>query len=92
MLAVLLATSISVWRVKHIDACAQVGANHDGTSMSVMVQSGKRTISVPCSIWVMRQPMWMQALCGLLLVLIVIFVFTLWSDLKDSAERPRIAK
>ena len=89
LLALLLAGGMRAWRVEHFDACDRFHAEKSGTPMSVMVQSGTRTISVPCSIWVMRQPLWMQGLCALLVMLSVIFLMSVWSDWSRAGERRR---
>ncbi len=89
LLTLLLAGGMYAWRVEHFDACDRFGAEKSGTPMAVMVQSGTRTITVPCTIWVMRQPLWMQGLCALLTVLGVIFVLSVWSDWSRAADRRR---
>ena len=89
LLALLLAFGMHAWTIGHIDDCDRFRADKTGTPTSVMVQSGTRVVSVPCSIWVLRQPMWMQGCCALLVVLGVIFVFGLWSDWSRSSERRR---
>ena len=56
---------------------------------SEWVVSGTRQIEVPCNDWTMRQPLAVQVLCLLDLLLAVVFVLNVLLDLQGwSADAP----
>jgi hypothetical protein len=76
------------------DACAAYLAGDTSAQSSEYVASGTRMIVVPCSDWIMRQPLRMQLLCLLDLGLSVVFVLNALGDLRDwfaSRRRTRDA-
>ena len=86
LLGLMLATGIRYWSDGLRDNCARYMAGDKSLPASEWVVSGTRTIEVPCSDWIMRQPMRVQLLCLLDLVLAVVFVLNALADLRDWLE------
>ena len=93
LLGLLLGTGIWMWDAGHPDDCVR-SALPDGTMpKSEWVMSGTRQMEVPCSDWTMRQPLAIQILCLLDLLLAVVFVLNVLLDLQGwSAMRRRMGQ
>jgi hypothetical protein len=83
LLGLLLAAGIRLWSDSQRDACAPYLAGASTVQRSEWVVSGTRMIEVPCSQWLMRQPLRVQVVCLLDLVLAVTFVLNALADLRD---------
>ena len=88
MLGLMLALGIWSWTDEHPDQCARAAAPDGSMPPSEYVLSGSREVEVPCSDWFMRQPMAVQILCLLDLLLTVVFVLNALLDLQ-GAQRMR---
>jgi hypothetical protein len=86
LLALMLATGIRIWSGGLRDNCARYLAGDKTLPASEWVVSGTRTIEVSCDDWFMRQPMRIQLLCLLDLVLAVLFVLNALIDLRNWLE------
>lgn len=86
LLTLLLALGIRLWALGQRDDCDRLAPNPNA---QVMVQSGTRTITVPCTYWVPRQPVQVQALLLLNLVLGVVFFISAGADWARYRARRR---
>jgi hypothetical protein len=82
LLGLMLATGIWMWTGAHPDNCARLAAPDGTMPASEWVVSGTRQIEVRCSDWSMRQPLTVQILCLLDLLLAVVFVLNALLDLQ----------
>jgi hypothetical protein len=82
LLGLMLATGIWMWTDAHPDDCALSAAPGGAMPKSEWVVSGTRQIEVPCSDWTMRQPLPVQVLCLLDLLLAVVFALNALLDLQ----------
>jgi hypothetical protein len=71
-----------MWTDAHPDNCARFAAPDGTMPASEWVVSGTREIEVPCSDWPMRQPLTIQILCLLDLLIAVVFVLNALQDLQ----------
>jgi hypothetical protein len=91
LLGLMLATGIWMWTNAHPDDCVRQTAPDGSMPASEWVVSGTRQIEVPCNDWTMRQPLAVQVLCLLDLLLAVVFVLNVLLDLQGwSAMRRRM--
>jgi hypothetical protein len=86
LLALLLGAGIWRWNSGHTDACEAYLAGDKTAQATEYVLSGTRTIVVPCDEWLPRQPVKVQVLCLLDLVLSVVFLLHAWGDARDWLE------
>jgi hypothetical protein len=89
LLALLLATCIRVWYIGQGDDCSRYLAGDTSLPSAQIVVSGTRTIIVPCDRWWLRQPVGVQMLCLLDLLLAVVFVLNGLQDTRAWIERRR---
>ena len=89
LLTLLLAASVRLWAACQRDDCDRLGPGTRGTPSSVLVESGTRTITVPCTYWVPRQPVRVQLLVLLNLVLGLVFVVSVGTDWARARARRR---
>jgi hypothetical protein len=61
VVALLLGVGLKVWAEEHRDDCDRYVEGDRRVPDSMYVKSGTRTVMVPCSLWVMRQPVGVQA-------------------------------
>jgi hypothetical protein len=83
LLALLLAAGIRLWNIGRRDACSAFLAGDIRAPASMYVVTGARTIVVPCSQWLPRQPLSIQILCLVDLIMLIVFVMNLLGDLRD---------
>jgi hypothetical protein len=89
LLALMLGAGIRLWDAQQKDNCALYMAGDRTLPASELVISGTRQIEVPCNDWIMRQPMRVQVLCLLDLVLGVVFFFNALLDLRRGLQTRR---
>jgi hypothetical protein len=92
LLGLMLAAGIWRWTDGHKDDCSRFLAGDKSAPASEWVVSGTRTIEVPCNDWTMRQPMRVQVLCLLDLVVVVVFVMSALSDARDQFALRRLGR
>ena len=76
----LIPLGLRAWTATHIDNCERVIAPGRTLPTSVYVESGTRTVEVPCSEWLPRQPLWVQLLCLVELAIAMVFLLSVWRD------------
>jgi hypothetical protein len=81
--SLLLTTGIYLWNVEHWDDCARYLGGERGLPSSQMVDSGNQQIEIPCEQWIPRQPLTVQLLCLVDLVLLVVFSLNVLGDLLE---------
>lgn len=89
LLALLLGVGIRLWTDGQRDACTPYLSGDTKAQKSEWVISGTRQIEVPCTDWFTRQPVRVQILCMLDVVLAVLFLLNALSDLRDWLELRR---
>jgi hypothetical protein len=89
LLALLLASGIRLWYIGQRDECARFLAGDKRFPASQVVVEGTRSVVVPCTQWLPRQPLEVQTLCLLDLVLVVVFAMNGLADARDSLVRWR---
>ena len=90
-LAIMIFLGIRLWIVNHHDPCDSYLPGHV-LPQTVYVESGTRTVEVPCSWWLPRQPDWLQMVCLLDLAAIVVFLLSVWLDVKRRSESRRMQR
>lgn len=88
LLALLLGLGIRVWAAGVRDDCDRMGPGTRGQPASVKVESGTRSIDVPCARWAwgLRQTRTVQALAlldGVLGLMVVVFALGDWSRWRE---------
>jgi hypothetical protein len=83
LFGLMLGLGIRLWDAQQRDDCALYNAGDRSVPASVMVISGSRQIEVPCNDWIMRQPLKVQLLCLVDLIIGVVFFFNALSDLQQ---------
>ncbi len=86
LFALLLAAGLWVWSAQHRDECSAFLGGDRQAPASQIVETGTRTIVVPCRDWLLRQSALVQMLCVLTVAGFAAFVVSLWADRKK--ERP----
>ena len=89
LLALLLGVGLKSWALGQRDDCDDYLSGDKSVPASQTVESGSRSIDVPCETWIPRQSLWVQILCLLELVVIVVFTISFAGDLRDWATRRR---
>ena len=89
LLGLMLATGIRLWSGSRQDDCSRFLAGDKTAPRSEWVVSGTRTIEVSCNDWTMRQPLRIQVLCLLDVVVLVLFVLNALADVRDQTEMRR---
>jgi len=89
LLALMLGVGIRLWYMQQNDACARYLAGDKSLPATQWVVTGTRTIMVPCSDWLTRQPEKVQLLCLVDLVLAVMFVLNALLDTRAWLQRRR---
>ena len=82
LLGLMLATGIWMWTDSHPDNCVRLAAPDGTMPKSEWVMSGTRQMEVPCSDWTMRQPLAVQILCLVGLLVAVVFLLNALLDLQ----------
>ena len=83
LLGLMLAVGIWRWSGWHKDDCTRYLAGDKKAPASELVVSGTQTIEVPCSDWALRQPLLVQILCLLDVVVFLVFVTNALFDARD---------
>ena len=89
LLTLLLALSIRLWAANQRDDCDRAGPANPATPNSVLVESGTRTITVPCTYWVPRQSTRVQIMLLFNIVLGVVFLVSVITDWSRYRARRR---
>ena len=89
LLALLLGTGIRLRDMQQHDACTSYLAGDQTAQRSEWVMSGTRQILVPCNDWFIRQPLPMQLLFILDVVLAVLFLLNALFDLRRGLAARR---
>jgi hypothetical protein len=92
LFALLLGVGLKSWALGQRDDCDDYLAGDKSVPASQIVESGSRSIDVPCEAWIPRQSLWVQILCLLELVVIVVFAISFVGDLRDRAVNQRRGK
>jgi hypothetical protein len=88
-LATLLGFWIWHWNLGHADACSAYLGGDKMAPATMYVQTGTRSIVVPCDQWLMRMPGKVQLLCLVEFGLVLIFVVNALGDVRDGFEARR---
>ena len=89
LLALLLASGIRLWSVEQRDECARFLAGDKSYPASQVVVEGTRTVIVPCKQWLPRQPLAVQVLCLVDLLLAALFAMNALADAREGLARWR---
>jgi hypothetical protein len=89
LFGLLLATGIWMRDMQQTDNCSRYMAGNKSLPASEWVVSGSHMVEVQCSDWLARQPVWVQVLCLLEMVLGVVFVLNALSDLSGWLKMRR---
>lgn len=82
--SVLIPSGIALWSTEHRDSCSRFLAGDNSRPASVLVETGGRMVAVPCSQWLPRQPLAVQLLCGIEIVVILMLALNGFGDFRDS--------
>lgn len=89
LLGLMLGVGIRLWSIEQKDPCAAYLAGDRKAPASQWVESGTRTIEVPCSEWLPRQSMRVQVLCLLDVALAAVFLLNALAELRKWLEMRR---
>jgi hypothetical protein len=81
--ALLLTAGMYLWNAGQWDDCARYLAGERWLPSSQIVDTGNHQIEVPCEQWLPRQPLTLQFLCLLDLILLVVFSLNASGDLLE---------
>ena len=90
LLAVGIALGLRAWSVQQRDPCDEVLAG-GRRRVTVYVESGTRTVEMPCDMWIPRQPAWVQAALILELAVVVVMGLSVamdWRRRRQSRDVP----
>ena len=87
LVALLIPSGMAVWLSGHRDSCARFLAGDRSLPPTQMVAAGTQMVEVPCTVWLPRQPMWIQILCLVELVVVMVFALHLVGDWRDRRRR-----
>ena len=87
LLALMIVAVLRVWLIEHPDNCDRYMAGDRTVPPSEYIESGTRTVEVPCNQWLFRQPAWVQCICLLDLTVLVVFVLSVWQDVARWRDR-----
>jgi len=88
LLAAMIFLGIRLWVINHHDPCDSYMPGHV-LPQTVLVESGTRTVEMPCSLWLPRQSDGLQLTCLLDLTVLVVFLLSVWRDVNRWRERRR---
>jgi hypothetical protein len=88
LLAIMIFLGIRLWIMNHRDPCDAYLPGHV-LPATVYVESGTRTVEVPCDWWLPRQPDWLQLTCLLDLAAMVVFGLSVWRDIRRRSDLGR---
>jgi len=80
LLALMIVAVLRAWLIDHRDNCDRYMAGDRTVPSSEYIESGTRTVEVPCDQWLMRQPAWVQGVCLLDLTVLVVFALSVCQD------------
>ena len=83
LVALLIPSGMAMWLSGHRDNCSRYLAGDRSLPPTQMVAAGSQVVEVPCQEWLPRQSMWIQMLCLVELVVVIVFVLHLVGDLRD---------
>ncbi len=89
LLTLLLAAGIRLWAANTRDDCDRQGKGSPATPTTVLVDSGTRSIVVPCTYWIPRQSPRIQALLLFNAVLALVFLLSAADDWSRTRSRRR---
>ena len=89
LLAALIGLGVKVWTLYRMDPCDRymLGDRLEGSTAAIA--EGPRMVSVPCAVWILRQPVGAQAVVGVDAAVFVVFLVFLVSDIQRGWERRR---
>jgi hypothetical protein len=87
-LTILIFLGLRLWIMNHRDPCDAYMPGHV-LPQTVMVESGTRTVEMPCNDWLLRQPVLVQATCLLDFAALVMFLLSLLLDVHRRNQRRR---
>jgi hypothetical protein len=80
LLALLIPLVLRAALIGRWDPCkAEMPFSHQPPE-SVYVDSGTRTVEMPCNTWLPRQPLWVQMVCLVDFAVAVVFLLSVWGD------------
>ncbi len=83
LVVLLLPSGLAVWMSGHPDSCSRFLAGDRSRPSTQMVAIGTEMVAVPCTQWLPRQSMWIQLLCLMELVAVMVFAIHLAGDWRD---------
>ncbi len=89
LLSLLLASGLWAWAAQERDGCWRYLAGDKKAPATVEVETGTRSIVLPCRDWLPRQSDAVQTVCLLELFLIVLFAGNALQDLRENLARRR---
>ena len=90
LLALILGFGLKLWALGQRDDCDDYLAGDKSAPSTEVVESGSRSVDVPCEAWIPRQSFWVQILCLVELVVIVVFTISFVGDVRDWASNRRL--
>jgi hypothetical protein len=82
-LALLLGLGLKSWASGRRDECDDYLAGNNSAPATQTIEAGRRSIEIPCELWIPRQSMGIQILCLLEVSVIAIFAISCWSDVRN---------
>jgi len=89
MIALMIVLALRAWLIEHRDNCDRYMAGDRTVPPSEYIESGTRTVEVPCNQWLLRQPAGVQTVCLLELTVVVVFALSVWRDVARWKENRR---
>jgi hypothetical protein len=89
LLALLILFGLRAALLGHRDDCDAIMPITHQKPVSVYVESGTRTVEMPCTMWLPRQPVWVQMVCLVDFAVMIVFLLSVWRDCSRWLERRR---
>lgn len=88
-LAVTLGVATWGWCSMHPDDCARFLRGDQSLPATQEVESGRGSVTVPCSVWLPRQKPGVQATVAVDAIVTLMFSLSFWADARRAADARR---
>ena len=90
VLLLVLVGGLLAWSSTRVDPCTAFLQGNRGAPSTQVVEMGSRLVLVPCKSWLVRQPLEVQMVCLLGLVLLVLFAIRAVDDVLRWRRRVQV--
>ena len=77
---------VRLWNLNHRDPCQALMPGNT-LPTTVLVDTGTRTVEMPCNVWLPRQPELLQLACLLDVTVFTVFLLSVWRDINHRSHQ-----